>query len=81
MSAIPSELEGVITSDQDHLSGGVRFVGTRVFVQSLLDYVNGGESLDEFLLDFPDVTREQALTVLAWQNQHTREGLGLDRAS
>jgi uncharacterized protein (DUF433 family) len=40
------------------------FVGTRVPVQSLFDYLEGGETLDEFLRQFPSVTRDQALAAL-----------------
>lgn len=40
------------------------FRGTRVPLQNLLDYLEGGETLDEFLDDFPTVTREQAIAAL-----------------
>jgi uncharacterized protein (DUF433 family) len=40
------------------------FAGTRVPVQTIIDYVAGGHSLDEFLDDFPTVRREQALELL-----------------
>ncbi len=40
------------------------FVGTRVPVQSLFDYLEGGETLDEFLRQFPSVKREQAVAAL-----------------
>jgi uncharacterized protein (DUF433 family) len=40
------------------------FVGTRVPVQALIDYIEGGHSLDEFLDDFPTVTREIAVAAL-----------------
>ena len=40
------------------------FVGTRVPVQSLFDYLEGGETLDEFLRQFPSVSREQAVAAL-----------------
>ncbi len=40
------------------------FAGTRVPVQTLLDYLQGGQSLQEFLDDFPTVERDQAITVL-----------------
>ena len=40
------------------------FVGTRVPAQSLFDYLEGGDTLDEFLRQFPSVSREQALAAL-----------------
>ena len=40
------------------------FVGTRVPVQSLFDYLEGGESLEEFLRQFPSVKRDQAIAAL-----------------
>ena len=54
----------VIHSDPETLGGTPVFVGTRVPVQSLFDYLEGGETLDEFLLQFPSVTREQAIAAL-----------------
>ncbi len=46
------------------MSGTPVFTGTRVPVQSLLDYLAGGHTLDEFLDDFPTVTRERAVELL-----------------
>ena len=46
------------------LSGAPVFVGTRVPVRSLFDYLEGGETLAEFLHQFPSVKREQAIAVL-----------------
>jgi len=54
----------VIHSDPEILGGKPVFVGTRVPVKSLYDYLEGGDSLDEFLDDFPGVTREQAVAAL-----------------
>ena len=54
----------VVHSHPEILSGTPVFVGTRVPVQSLFDYLEGGETLDEFLRQFPSVTREQALAAL-----------------
>ncbi|MDT8370123.1 MAG: DUF433 domain-containing protein [Longimicrobiales bacterium] len=54
----------VIHSDLDILSGTPVFVGTRVPVQSLFDYLEGGETLDEFLRQFPSVTRNHAMAAL-----------------
>ena len=53
-----------IHSDPDILGGTPVFVGTRVPVQTLLDYLEAGDPLDEFLDDFPSVSREQAVAVL-----------------
>lgn len=54
----------VVRSDPEILGGTPVFVGTRVPVQSLFDYLEGGETLDEFLHQFPSVRREQAIAAL-----------------
>jgi uncharacterized protein (DUF433 family) len=54
----------VIHSNPNILGGTPVFIGTRVPVQTLLDYLEGGESLDTFLDHFPSVGREQAVAVL-----------------
>jgi uncharacterized protein (DUF433 family) len=54
----------VVHSDRDILGGTPVFVGTRVPLQTLLDYLEAGRPLDEFLDDFPSVTREQAVAAL-----------------
>lgn len=56
--------EPLITSTPERLGGTPVFAGTRVAVQTLLDYLEGGDSLDDFLMDFPSVTREHAVAVL-----------------
>lgn len=56
--------EGLITRDPGVLGGMPVFAGTRVPVQNLLDCLEGGYRLDEFLEDFPTVRREQAIAVL-----------------
>ena len=53
-----------ITSNPDVLGGTAVFRGTRVPVQTLIDYLEGGERLDDFLNDFPTVTHRQAIAVL-----------------
>jgi uncharacterized protein (DUF433 family) len=53
-----------VNSDPDILGGTPVFVGTRVPVQALIDYLEGGHSLAEFLDDFPTVTRELAIKAL-----------------
>ncbi len=54
----------VILSSPDILGGTPVFAGTRVPIKNLMDYLEAGDSLDEFLADFPSVTREQAVQVL-----------------
>jgi uncharacterized protein (DUF433 family) len=54
----------IVHSDPDILGGKPVFVGTRVPVQALLDYIEGGHTLDVFLADFPTVSREQAVRTL-----------------
>lgn len=53
-----------IHSDPEIMGGTPVFVGTRVPVQTLVDYLEAGDPLDEFLEDFPSVSREQAIAVL-----------------
>ncbi len=54
----------LITATRERLSGTPVFAGTRVPVQNLFDYIEGGETLDEFLANFPVVTREHAFAVI-----------------
>jgi len=56
--------ERVIHSDPETLGGTPVFVGTRVPLQALIDYLEGGHPLAEFLDDFPSVSREQAVAAL-----------------
>jgi uncharacterized protein (DUF433 family) len=54
----------VIHSDPEILGGTPVFVGTRVPFRNLIDYLEGGYSLDEFLDSFPSVSRDQAVAAL-----------------
>lgn len=78
---IPKELEGVLTSTEDILSGSVRFAGTRVPVQCLLDTLTHGLPVSDFLEGFTDVTEEQASAVVRWEQDCAREAFGLELAS
>ncbi len=59
-----SDAESVIVQDPEIHSGKPVFCGTRVPFQTLLDYLEGGETLDEFLEQYPGVSREQAIAAL-----------------
>jgi len=54
----------LFATSPDRLSGTPVFAGTRVTVQTLVDYLEGGDSLGDFLKDFPSVSREHAIAVL-----------------
>jgi uncharacterized protein (DUF433 family) len=60
----------VVHSDPEILGGTAVFVGTRVPLQALIDYIEGGHSLEEFLEDFPTVTRELAIAALEQAKAH-----------
>ena len=53
-----------ISVNKETLGGQPVFVGTRVPIETLFDHLGKGISLDEFLLDFPSVSREKATSVL-----------------
>ena len=54
----------VIVRDREIMSGMPVFAGTRVPIKNLFDYLAGGDSLDEFLDNFPSVSREQAVALI-----------------
>lgn len=58
------ERQGIIHSDPEIMGGTPVFVGTRVPLQNLIDYLEGGESVEDFLEAFPTVNREQAIAVI-----------------
>lgn len=72
-----SKKRSVVHSDPEILGGTPVFVGTRVPFQNLLDYIEGGDTLEEFLDDFPSVTREQAVAAL----EQAKEALLADARS
>jgi uncharacterized protein (DUF433 family) len=74
----------VVHSDPEILGGTPVFVGTRVPVQALIDYLEGNHSIEEFLSDFPTVSRELAVAALeqanAWWASRSNGYLGFCRA-
>ncbi|MFZ4057287.1 MAG: DUF433 domain-containing protein [Ferruginibacter sp.] len=57
-------LYGQISIDPEVMSGAPVFAGTRVLIQSLFDYLEGGDDLEMFLLDFPSVSKTAAISIL-----------------
>ena len=64
-------MQEAITTDPETMHGTPVFRGTRVPVQTLFDYLEGGESLEDFLKGFPTVSRELAVQVLE-ECKHSR---------
>jgi uncharacterized protein (DUF433 family) len=60
----PEELHGIIHSDPEIMGGTPVFVGKRVPLQNLIDYLEDGESVEDFLEAFPTVSREQVIAVI-----------------
>ena len=56
--------QSLVSQDPEIMSGALCFTGTRVPVKNLFDYLEGSSSLEEFLEDFPSVSRERAVAVL-----------------
>jgi uncharacterized protein (DUF433 family) len=66
----------VISRDPEVMGGAPVFVGTRVPVQTLLDYLEAGDTIDEFLAGFPMVTREQVVAFLEEAKDRLVESVG-----
>ena len=58
------KMSSVIKIDPEIMSGAPCFDGTRVPIQNLIDYLEGGDSIEDFLEDFPSVRREQVIAFL-----------------
>lgn len=67
---------GMIVRDPEIMSGTPCLGGTRVPFQTLLDYLEGGETLDEFLMQFPTVTREMAVAALETAKEKLLASIG-----
>ena len=67
----------LVKRDPEIMSGALCFAGTRVPVKNLFDYLEGSSSLEEFLKDFPSVSRETAVAVL----EAARERLAVDASA
>ena len=59
-----ADMRTIVHSDPEIHSGTPVFIGTRVPARTLLDYLEGGETLDDFLEQYPSVTREAAVAAL-----------------
>jgi uncharacterized protein (DUF433 family) len=77
---IPTQLDEVLVQSADTLGGAVRFKGTRIPVNILFDYVLLGGGLDEFLINYPDISKEAAQAVLSWERTQVASRFKLEIA-
>jgi uncharacterized protein (DUF433 family) len=68
-----NRLDEAIWVNPQRMSGTPCFRGTRVPVQSLIDFLEGGEAIDEFIKLYPSITRQQVLTFLDFANSQLLE--------
>ena len=67
-------MASVVSRDPEIMSGMPVFAGTRVPIQHLIDFIEGGETIDEFLDSFPTVSREQVIAFLEQARDKMLEG-------
>jgi uncharacterized protein (DUF433 family) len=75
---IPKELEDVLSINPNVMHGKLCFTGTQVPLTVLLDNLDEGMGLDEFVEEYPSVTREQAAAVIKWEQMQMRQAVGLE---
>ncbi len=78
---IPVGLEMVLSIDPEVMHGDLCFVGTRVPLTVLLDNLDEGMGVDEFVEEYPSVSKAQAQRVVNWQQEMTRVEAGIEMAS
>ena len=74
---IPKGLESVLQIDPQIMHGKLCFSGTRVPLTIFLDNLKDGMGVDEFLINYPSIKKDQALAVLEWENSAIRQAAGL----
>lgn len=74
---IPDGLEGVLNINPQIMHGSLCFAGTRIPVTVFLDNLAEGMGMEEFLTEYPTITREQAQAVLRWESNALRQAAGL----
>jgi uncharacterized protein (DUF433 family) len=74
---VPKGLENVLSIDPEIMHGALCFAGTRVPLTVFLDNIKEGVGLQDFLENYPSITREQVEAVLEWENIAIREAAGM----
>jgi len=78
---IPNGLEEYLSIDPEVMHGKLCFKGTRVPLTVLLGNLEEGMGLEEFVEEYPSVSREQTQAVMVWEQERMREVIGLELAS
>ena len=78
---VPPGLEKVLNIDPEIMHGDLCFIGTRVPLTVLLDNLDEGMGVEEFVEEYPSVSKVQVLEVVAWQQDRTRIEAGIELAS
>ena len=78
---IPADLQDYLNIDPEVMHGKLRFMETRVPLAVLLDNLEEGMGLDEFIQEYSSVTREQAQAVISWEQRQLRQAVGLELGS
>ena len=78
---VPPGLEKVLIIDPEIMHGDLCFIGTRVPLTVLLDNLDEGMGVEEFVEEYPSVSKVQVLEVVAWQQDRTRIEAGIELAS
>ncbi len=77
---IPEALKAVLDINPQILGGAIRFQGTRVPVQALIDTLDDGDGIEDFLDGYPGVSKQQGEAVIHWEQSQARPVFGLELA-
>ena len=75
---VPDDLDSILSSEPDVMSGAICFVGTRIPVSIFLDNLRAGVPVDEFRDAYPDLTRSTIQAVIDWEDAQARRLLGIE---
>lgn len=78
---VPEGLEHVLKIDPDIMHGELCFAGTRIPLTVFLDNLAEGMGMEEFLQEYPTISREQVQAILQWENSAIRRAAGINLAS
>jgi uncharacterized protein (DUF433 family) len=78
---VPEELQNVLRIDPEIMHGKLCFTGTRVPLTVFLDNMEEGMGINEFIHEYPSVTREQASAIVTWEQRNLKQSIGIESIS